>query len=80
MATLFNDPHAHLRMQARGVSDDDVHDAVWTNRARHERHATRPGSFYAPVPGRKNLWVLYRPLNGDDFVITVTPRPGAERR
>lgn len=79
MATRFNDPHAHLRMQARGVSDEDVNDALWTNRARHEAHEFRAGSFYAPVPGRKNLWVLYRPLNGDDFVITVTPRPGEGR-
>jgi hypothetical protein len=57
MATLFNDPHAHLRMQARGVSDEDVNDVLWTNRARHEKHESRAGSFYArteeplgPVP------------------------------
>ncbi len=80
MATLFNDPHAHLRMQARGISVEDVNDALWTDRSRHERHESRPGSFYAPVRGRKNLWVLYRPLNGDDFVITVTPRPRERRR
>jgi hypothetical protein len=66
-------------MQSRGVSDKDVNDALWTNRTRHEAHEFRAGSFYAPVPGRKNLWVLYRPLNGDDFVITVTPRPGERR-
>ncbi len=46
-------------MQSRGVSDKDVNDALWTNRTRHEAHEFRTGSFYAPVPGRKNLWVLY---------------------
>ena len=76
MATRYNEPHALLRMDQRGVSEADVEQALWTSRDRHEKHETRPGSFWAPVPERRNLWVLYRPLDGDDFVITVAPRPG----
>lgn len=63
-------------MAQRGVSEDDVQVALWTDRLRHEQHSQRAGSFWAPIEGRENLWVLYRPLDGDDFVITVTPRPG----
>lgn len=76
MAIRYNEPHGQLRMRARGVTPEDVEVALWTHRERHERHESRPGSFWAPVPGRRNLWVLYRPLDGDDFVITVAPRAG----
>jgi hypothetical protein len=76
MATLYNEPHARIRMHQRGISEADVQQALWTRRERHEPHATRAGSFLAPLEGARNLWVLYRPLDGDDFVITVTPRPG----
>ena len=76
MATLYNEPHAQLRMSQRGVTEADVQVALWTNREGHDQHATRTGSFWAPIEGSRNLWVLYRPLDGDDFVITVTPRSG----
>ncbi|MBA2461112.1 MAG: hypothetical protein H0V45_05010 [Actinobacteria bacterium] len=58
------------------MAEDDVEEALWTRRERHDRHESRTGSFWAPISGRQNLWVLYRRLNGDDFVITVTPRSG----
>jgi hypothetical protein len=76
MGTRFNTPHAQLRMHGRGVSEADVQEALWTKRERHECHAIRPGSFWARIPGSRNLWVLYRRLDGDDFVVTVTPRSG----
>lgn len=63
-------------MAQRGVSEGEVEQALWTARGRHEQHATRQGSFWAPIAGRANVWVLYRALGGDDFVITVTPRAG----
>jgi len=62
-------------MRERHVTDTDVDDALSTRRARHEEHSTRPGSYWAQIE-HQNMWVLYRPLHdGDDFVITVTPRP-----
>lgn len=76
MATLYHEPHARLRMRQREVSEADVQQALWTRRERHELHETRQGSFWAPIEGSRSLWVLYRPLDGDDFVITVTPRAG----
>lgn len=76
MATRYNEPHAYLRMRQRRVDEREVEQALWTGRDRHESHKTRPGSYWAPVPGRRNLWVLYRRLDGDDLVITVTPRAG----
>ena len=76
MATRYNEPHARLRMHQRGVDQSEVEQALWTARERHAGHESRPGSFWATVPGRKNLWVLYRRLDGDDFVITVTARAG----
>lgn len=76
MATRYSEPHAYIRMRHRGISESEVEEALWTRRENHERHATRQGSYWAPVPGRRNTWVLYRRLDGDDFVITVTPRVG----
>jgi hypothetical protein len=76
MATRYSEPHAHLRMHQRHVDENEVEQALWTRRDRHEEHETRRGSFWAPIPERRNLWVLYRRLDGDDFVITVTPRVG----
>jgi hypothetical protein len=76
MATLYDEPHAQIRMRQRGATEADVQQALWTRRERHEPHATREGSFWAPIEGSRNLWVLYRPLDGDDFVITVAPRAG----
>lgn len=77
--TLVEELHLGLRDAAEllGLSHQRVQQLIRSGS--HERHESRPGSFYAPVPGRKNLWVLYRPLNGDEFVITVTPRPRESR-
>ena len=61
-------------MAQRNTRKADVQVALWSGRERHERHETRLGSFWAPIVGR-DLWVLYRPLSGDDYVITVTRRP-----
>jgi hypothetical protein len=74
MATFYSEPHAQLRMAQRGVNEQEVQQALWSGRANHEKHETRSGSFWAPVPGKPKLFVLYRPSNGDDFVITVSPR------
>jgi hypothetical protein len=63
-------------MNSRGVTEAQVEEALWTARTSHEPHHTRPGSYYARVPAKPSMWVVYRPLNGDDFVITVTPRTG----
>lgn len=61
-------------MQRRSVTFEEVQVAIWTRREAHPPHEMRAGSYWAPVLGRRNLWVLYRPLDGDDLVITVTPR------
>ena len=74
MAVRYSEPHAPLRMHQRGVDQTEVERALWTERERHEAHRHRRGSFWAAIPGRTNLWVLYRRLEGDDFVITVTAR------
>ena len=63
-------------MHQRGVDRAEVERALWSARERHEEHRIRPGSFWATVPERENLWVLYRRLDEDDFVITVTARSG----
>lgn len=73
MSTRYNQPHALIRMHERGVTTYDVQQALWTHRDRHVPHGSRFGSFWAPIAGR-NLSVLYRRLEGDDFVITVCPR------
>lgn len=73
MSTRYNEPHALQRMHERGVTMEDVQQALWTRRERHVPHADRPGSFWAPIAGC-GLYVLYRRLDGDDFVITVAPR------
>jgi hypothetical protein len=73
MSTRYSEPHALLRMHERHVTQEEVQQALWTRREHHPPHRDRPGSFWAPIAGR-DLAVLYRRLDGDDFVITVCPR------